>query len=215
MREGFHLKLRVQQRQQAPQHPATTESTPMKEIYFQDQTFDRIDTLANGEYENCIFNSCEFADLDLSGLIFIDCTFEGCNLSLAKLNKTAFRDVVFRDCKMLGLRFDSCNPFGLSFSFEGCLVSHSSFYKTKIGKVVFKNCQLHEVDFAEADLTKAVFDGCDLMLAVFDRTILEKADLRTARHYSIDPENNRLKKARFSIFGVSGLLDKYEIDIES
>jgi fluoroquinolone resistance protein len=44
--------------------------------------------------------------------------------------------------------------------------------------------------------------------------LLEKADFRTAYNYSIDPEKNRIKKAKFSIFGVTGLLDKYDIEIE-
>jgi len=63
-------------------------------------------------------------------------------------------------------------------------------------------------------LTSSVFDNCNLLQAVFDRTILEKADLRNSYNYSIDPEINRIKKARFSILGISGLLDKYDIDIE-
>lgn len=125
----------------------------MQENFTQDKIFDKDDLPTKGEYENCIFNSCNFADRDLSEFKFIDCTFNGCNFSLAKLNRTAFRDVKFKDCKMLGLRFDTCNDFGLSFSFDGCRLDHSSFYKTKIKKTVFKNSQLQETDFAETDLT--------------------------------------------------------------
>ena len=98
-------------------------------------------------YENCIFNGCDFADKDLSDYKFIDCFFNGCNLSLAKINQTVFRDIKFKDCKMLGLRFDTSNEFGLSFSFDGCQLNHSSFYKTKIKKTIFKNSQLQETDF--------------------------------------------------------------------
>jgi uncharacterized protein YjbI with pentapeptide repeats len=115
---------------------------------------------------------------------------------------------------MLGLRFDTCHEFGLSVSFDGCQLNLSSFYKTKIKKTVFKNSQLEEVDFAEADLTSSVFDDCNLTQAIFDHTILEKTDFRTSFNYSIDPEINRIKKAKFSISGISGLLDKYDIDIE-
>ena len=82
-----------------------------------------------------------------------------------------------------------------------------------IKKTVFKNSSLLEVDFAESDLTEAVFDLCDLAMANFEQTILEKVDFTTASHYSIDPENNRIKKAKFSISGISGLLEKYNIDI--
>jgi uncharacterized protein YjbI with pentapeptide repeats len=70
------------------------------------------------------------------------------------------------------------------------------------------------VDFTAADLSQAVFDACDLADALFDRTVLEKADLRGALHYSIDPETNRVKKARFSPEGLRGLLGKYDIIID-
>ncbi len=79
---------------------------------------------------------------------------------------------------------------------------------------LFKNSQLQGIDFTETDLTSAVFDNCDLSQAIFDLSILEKADFRTAYNYSINPENNRLKKAKFSVLGLSGLLDNYDIEIE-
>jgi len=190
----------------------------MTETYIQDKTFDKNDfskiPLTKGEYENCIFKNCNFAENDLSDFKFIECEFLNCNLSLAKLNKTAIRDIKFKDCKMLGLRFDTCIEFGLSFSFDSCQLNHSSFYKTKIKKTIFKNSQLQETDFAEADLTSAMFDNCNLERATFDQTILEKSDLRTSYNYSIDPEINRVKKAKFSFLGVAGLLDKYDIEIE-
>lgn len=86
---------------------------------------------------------------------------------------------------------------------------------TSSGKyVVYRRLTLQESDFAEADLTGSVFDNCDLAQAIFDHTTLEKTDFRTSYNYSIDPENSRIRKAKFSVLGVSGLLDKYDIDIE-
>ncbi|MFN6083504.1 MAG: pentapeptide repeat-containing protein [Fluviicola sp.] len=70
------------------------------------------------------------------------------------------------------------------------------------------------IDFSEADLSNSVFKNCNLLLSVFDRTTLDKADFRTAVNYSIDPEKNRIKKAKFSLQGVAGLLNKYDIIIE-
>jgi uncharacterized protein YjbI with pentapeptide repeats len=81
-------------------------------------------------------------------------------------------------------------------------------------KASFVDCSLKEVDFAEVDLSMATFSNCDLLNASFMRTILEKADFRTARNYSFDPELNKIKKAKFSHPGVAGLLTKYNIDIE-
>jgi uncharacterized protein YjbI with pentapeptide repeats len=84
----------------------------------------------------------------------------------------------------------------------------------KLKKTRFKNSNLSEVDFTEADLTNSLFENCDLSGARFERTILEKADLSTSHNYSIDPELNKIKKAKFSILGIAGLLDKYDIEIE-
>ena len=115
---------------------------------------------------------------------------------------------------MLGLKFETCNDFGLAFSFENCNLNHSSFYQTKLKKTSFTNTQLQEVDFTECDLTSSVFSGSDFTKATFFNTILEKADFRTSFNFSIDPEINRIKKARFSVEGLAGLLDKYDIQIE-
>jgi len=81
-------------------------------------------------------------------------------------------------------------------------------------KTVFVNCSLKESQFEEVDLAGAVFKNCDLLHAVFTRTGLEKADFRTAKNYSIDPELNKMKRAKFSYLGIAGLLDKYGIDVD-
>jgi uncharacterized protein YjbI with pentapeptide repeats len=183
-----------------------------------DQTFEKKDLtehpLKKGEYENCIFRHCNLSGADLAEMVFIDCSFISCNLSLARLTKTVLRDATFKDCKMLGLHFEDCNEFGLSFNIEGCILDQTSFYRAKLKKTIFKNSQFKEADLTECDLTEAVFDNCDLSKTIFDNTVLEKADLRTAYNYSIDPDRNRVKKARFSSAGLAGLLDKYNLQID-
>lgn len=78
----------------------------------------------------------------------------------------------------------------------------------------FRNSNLLEVDFSECDLTGSVFDNCDFIRATFENSIIEKADFRTSFNYSINPEKNRIKKARFSSDGITGLLDNYDIEID-
>jgi fluoroquinolone resistance protein len=99
-------------------------------------------------------------------------------------------------------------------SFTGCLLNLCTFYKMKIKNTRFVNCSLLEVDFTETDLTAAELNNCNMLQAVFDNTILEKADLRTAINFSIDPERNKLKKAKFSATALSGLLHKYDLIIQ-
>jgi len=187
-------------------------------IVVEDKLFERIDfstdRLSVDEYENCSFVNCNFYDSKLLSVAFRQCTFDSCDFSLAQLGNTTLNDVRFMGCKLVGVQFEECNPFLFSVDFENCVLKLAVFYKIKIKKTRFKNCNLQETDFTETDLTGSAFDNCDLQRSIFSRTILEKVDFRTSYNYSIDPEANRIKKARFSRMGIAGLLDKYGIEIE-
>ena len=190
----------------------------MERAYVQDKKFEKQDFTATqlpiADYENCVFVNCGLSNADLSKRVFLECEFNLCDLSTAKLSGTAFKNVKFKDCKLLGLHFENCDPFLFEVDFDNCFLNLSSFYKLKLKKTRFKSSNLSEVDFTEADLSNCLFDNCDLTGAAFENTILEKADLRTSRNYMIDPELNKIKKAKFSIQGIAGLLAKYDIEIE-
>jgi fluoroquinolone resistance protein len=185
---------------------------------FENEKYEGVDYTVNGfargEYDNCSFINCNFTGIDMAGTVFSECVFTNCNVSNAILKNTALKDVSFKSCKLLGLNFGVCNPFLLTISFDVCDVSFASFYKLKLKNTKFINCKLHDVDFVEADLTNALFDNSDLMGAIFENTILEKADFRAAHHFIIDPERNKLKKAKFSQHTLAGLLAKHNIIIE-
>jgi uncharacterized protein YjbI with pentapeptide repeats len=83
-----------------------------------------------------------------------------------------------------------------------------------MSKTFFNNCKLKDADFAEADLSSSKFDNSDLEGVIFENTILEKCDFRSAINFIIDPEKNKVKKAKFSAAGLAGLLSKYQLDIE-
>lgn len=184
----------------------------------QDKTFTSIDytekKLKNREFINCEFMNCDFSKSDLSHNDFIDCHFKQCNFSLTIVAGTGFRDVTFTGCKILGIDFSKCNKFLFSFQFEKCHLDYSTFYGTKLKKTKFTECSLKETDFEEADLTASVFENCDLSGASFVRSVLEKADFRTARNFSFDPAANKVKQARFSALNLAGLLYQFNLDID-
>ncbi len=115
---------------------------------------------------------------------------------------------------MVGLQFEKCNEFGFAVKFENCQLNHSSFYGMKLNRCSFNNSILEGIDFIEANLAGSALTNCNLSKALFENTNLEKADLRGSANYSIDPETNRIKGAKFSLPEVGGLLDKYGISIE-
>ncbi|HUW94716.1 MAG TPA: pentapeptide repeat-containing protein, partial [Anaerolineae bacterium] len=95
--------------------------------------------------------------------------------------------------------------------FVGCAISHSTFMGLTLPRMEVRDCVALDVDFREADLSKADFAGTDLSQSLFGNTNLSEADLSRARNYHIDPGQNTLKQARFSLPEAMSLL--YSLDI--
>jgi uncharacterized protein YjbI with pentapeptide repeats len=88
-----------------------------------------------------------------------------------------------------------------------------SFLKMNLKNSKFKDSKIIDVDFSNATLSGVKFEYCDLSKSIFDATNLEKTDFSSAFHFSIDPEKNKLSKTKFSNENLSGLLNKYDLDI--
>jgi len=184
-------------------------------MYCENETYKQEDFSKNQfkqrEFEKCVFTGCNFQNSDISGVKFIDCVFENCNMGMAKLKNTEFNNAVFKGNKMFGLHFEDCYPFILSMSFLNCQLNYSSFFGLKIKNTIFEKTCLHDVDFTGADLSKSVFKNCDLANAMFHKTNAEGVNFETSYGYAMDPELNRIRKAKFDLQGVLGLLTKYDI----
>ena len=173
-----------------------------------------MNSISKGEYDNCKFTDCDFSNVNLSNIVFVESEFVNCNFSMAKIKNTALKDVRFINCKLLGLIFNDCDSFLLMLYFEDCHINFASFFKLILKNTDFKNCNLQEADFTDADLSNSTFDNCNLERTIFVNTNLEKTDFTTSHNYSFDPEINKIKKAKFTQFGVLGLLDKFDITIK-
>ncbi len=170
--------------------------------------------LVKGEYDNCTFINCRFFNVDLSNINFTECSFIECDLSNATVKNTVFNEVSFLKCKLLGLHFNDCNNFLFSVIFNNCNLSLASFYKQVAKHTRCNDSILHQVDFTETNLSNSIFNNCDFKQAIFDNSVLDKVNFRSSYNYEIDPEINSIKKAKFSMPQVLGLLKKYNIDVE-
>ena len=175
--------------------------------------FEEID-IKYKDYENCTFRYCDFTQCDFMAVTFIDCNFFDCNFNDTKINYVSLRGAFFTKCNFTNVNFAMTDQVIYDFGFKDCLLDYAKFYKLKLKKMQFINCSMVSVDFMESDLSEVLFDNCNLRLAVFERTIANKADFVTSYNYTIDPEKNKLKKAQFSIDGLKGLLMKYDIVVK-
>ncbi|RKR80038.1 pentapeptide repeat protein [Mucilaginibacter gracilis] len=186
--------------------------------YYTDQLFDKTPFPGKAHqetiFENCTFKNCDLSGINFSGSDFIDCLFDTCNFSTAKFANTGLKNASFKGCKLSGVNLGSCNDFLFAANFEDCILDYASLHKKKNKKCSFINCSMKSTDLTEADLTEAIFQNCDLQNAEFGRTILTGANLTTASNFTIDPEQNQMRKARFSQQGLIGLLGKYGIIVE-
>ncbi len=186
------------------------------EIFEKVFTAESIPLLVQGEeFHACTFEGCDLSDIAMDKASFIGCKFHSCNLGNVKLTGSVIDNTAFIDCKLLGVDFSQCDTFLFSATFEKCMLNYASFVKMPLKNIIFKGCELRETDFSDADLSGASLIRCNLAGAQFNRTNLEKADLRSAWNYIIDPVKNRLRKTKVSWPGVEGLLVGFGVVISS
>jgi len=183
--------------------------------YILDRDFDNmvfgLDDIMYRDYERCTFSNCDFTGCDFLGVAFIDCVFNNCNFNEARINYVSLRNAVFNTCSFIAVNFTMCDPLLMQIEFKDCTLDYAKFYTLKIKGTVFTNCSLIAIDFMKTDLTGVIFDNCNLHKSVFVDAIANKADFTTSYNFTIDPEQNKLKKAKFSQAGLKGLLEKYDL----
>lgn len=184
-------------------------------IYYVNQVFEKLTFPTKGtketQFESCTFKNCDFTGISLAGCNFANTTFEDCNFSMIKFGYIGLDSVHFVGCKMIGSDFSTVKDFLFHVSFANCILDYAAFMKKKNRKCRFDNCSLKGADFSEADLTDSIFDRCDLSNAVFMNSTLNGSNFTTAFNFTIDPERNLLRKAKFSTQGLVGLLTTYGI----
>ena len=184
---------------------------------YYDQVFDQQDQVAgpwtNGEFEQCTFRKLDLSRFILSGSNFVNCRFEGCNLTRVELKNTKLYDVRFVNCILPHVDFGPCNAFGFHVDFQECQLDYTVFLNRKLKKVQFIDCSLKEAHFMNCELIGALFKHCNLELARFEGNNLMQADFSSSYNLELNPEDNKIKKARFSLQNLPGLLTKYDLVI--
>ena len=164
-------------------------------------------------FEECVFENCSFVTCTFERCRFLTCKLTGCILSAIMPTNTRFEDVSFVSCKAIGVNWSRAMETR-KLRFRDSQVNYSNFRFAKLPDLMMVNCEARDSDFIEADLKGAVMKKTDFQNTYFSKTNLTNADFREAVNYSIDPATNILKKTKFSMPEVMGLLDSFDIIIE-
>jgi uncharacterized protein YjbI with pentapeptide repeats len=181
---------------------------------FKELQLDGIQILSS-EFFDCVFSDCSFAKSVFQKCRFVNCAFQGCDLSLAQVPQSIFSSARFEDSKIIGINWAQADwpiaGLGKPIIFIKTAISHCTFIGLSLKGIQVKECVAVDVDFREADLSQADFAGTDLSKSMFSNTNLSEADLSQTRNYLIDPAQNVLKGAKFSLPEAMSLL--YNMDI--
>ncbi len=168
-------------------------------------------------FEGCRFIRANFSESQFIRCKFVECEFNNCNLSAVQFKDSSFNDIIFFESKVTGVNWTMLNwphiRLSSPFQFYNCIISHSSFYNLELQELVIEGCIAHDVDFREADLRRANFKLTDFEKSQFVHTKLYAADFTEAHSYSIDPTQNDIRKAKFSLPDAIHLLDGFDIQI--
>lgn len=189
------------------------------EMEYIDQSFKGLalngDELRGSEFDSCSFDDCSFADAIWRDCQFTNCLFRNCDLSLLQVPISDFLATRFDGCRLIGVDWTRAawNSIRLdsTIGFANCTLSHSTFIGLRLRGLQLVESVATNVDFREADLARANFANTDLRNSLFINTDLSGADLSRARHYTIAPQQNKLKQAKFSLPEAMSLL--YNLDI--
>ena len=89
-------------------------------------------------------------------------------------------------------------------SFSDITLKNCNFSKNSWISCYFYHCDFSKSSFAENDFNQSEFENCNL----------SEANFKTAKNFIINPQSNRVDKARFSFGGALGLLQSFGIIIE-
>ena len=171
--------------------------------------------LVSNEFHDCVFDRCSFVETTFRSCRFVNCIFLHCDLSLVQVPNCSFAATRFESSKVIGVNWTKAHwpatRLWGSICFSKCAISHSTFIGLNLRRIQIQDCVAVNVDFRETDLSQADLAGTDLSDSLFLTTDLTEADLSRAYNYRIDPSQNTVKKAKFSLPEAISLL--YSLDI--
>jgi fluoroquinolone resistance protein len=165
------------------------------------------------EMTACHFSAVSFTDRSLKAVLITESKFSRCSLANVDLTNSVLRSVEFEACNLVGINWTKLKKLA-DVTFKDCKLDYYCFQSLQLKNTLFINCSIKEADFSDSDISKTDFSGSMLAGTTFSRANLEKADLRRAKDYFIDPKITKIKGAKFSFPDAVVLIEALGAEVE-
>ena len=189
---------------------------------WEDEYFDRIsleeDCLENQVFRECEFHNCQFLSSRIHRCLFRSCAFQNCVFAGVEWKFTSMVDGIFKDSICVGIDWSLLKTKTRGnepvYEAQNTFFKYCSFYQMGLKRFHFETCRFQESYFEECSMQECHLENISFDKTQFRGCDLRKADFRGAVGYVIDPQQNKLREARFSFPEVICLLDGLGISIE-
>ncbi|MFW7361125.1 pentapeptide repeat-containing protein [Vagococcus fluvialis] len=141
-------------------------------------------TYSSDSYQSLVFEKSHFKKFNVPSHTFnrfecVDCLFESCDFSNVEWIGAAFHRTVFKNCKLTGINF--AESLLQNCEFIDCTINYASFNFAQLKRIVFTNCQLNESEFSEVKWNHLELEQCQLDKTNWVGTSLSKLNLSSCK----------------------------------
>lgn len=192
----------------------------MKNRFYEEKEFTNLslenELIADTEFRDCVFNECQFTELNLQNVGLHECRFNRCTILNPEIEFSFLQNAEFKNCNLIGISWGILaeNRYSILFDkLENNLLKYNNFIELQLPKSSFSTNEIINSNFEDCNLRGASFSGCQLDDTHFINNQLQTSDFTDAVGYYIDLNSNSLKNAKFSLPEAVHLLDSLDIKI--
>lgn len=153
-------------------------------------------TYSSDTYQSIVFEKSQFKKVGFPSHTFnrfecVDCLFESCDFSNIEWIGAAFHRTIFKNCKLTGINF--AEALLQNCQFIDCTINYASFNFSQLKRVTFDNCELNESEFSEVKWNHFELTNCQLNKTNWVGTQLNKLNLSSCKFETLNLSPDLIK----------------------
>ena len=155
---------------------AAEEDACVERVHFLCGGYERMDVYQL-DMRQCVWSRVTLRESKCIKGSFLNCVFDHCDFSNVDMSECRFHQCLFQNCKLMGSNFAEASLYRTQF--QDCHCGYANFSYAKIKYVTMQACNLQEADWNQIKPQSWTLTHCNLQRASFFHTCLGGMDLRT------------------------------------